>query len=149
MSRYRPWEQKDLLIRLQTFRPRSWFGKPTQISAVTCARYGWINSGPDNLKCEVSSCLSVTARAAGRQMKNRLYCAVLWRVFGPANQAKVVLPGNTEGELSQHFRRIHTLLCSACQACPFVAGLSGVRTSAGVGTYRLLSLARHSVRFKA
>lgn len=52
--RYRPWEQKDLLSRLQTFKPRSWFGKPAQISAVTCARHGWINSGPDNLECEVS-----------------------------------------------------------------------------------------------
>ncbi len=52
-ARYRPWEQKDLLNRLKTFKPRNWFGKPFQVNAVSCARHGWINTGPDNLKCEV------------------------------------------------------------------------------------------------
>ncbi|KAL0032405.1 hypothetical protein WJX79_009776 [Trebouxia sp. C0005] len=51
-ARYRPWEQKDLLNRLKTFKPRSWFGRPLQVNAVSCARHGWINSAPDTLKCE-------------------------------------------------------------------------------------------------
>ena len=52
-ARFRPWEQQDLLHRLHTFKTRTWFGKPSQINALICARHGWINSGPDKLACEV------------------------------------------------------------------------------------------------
>ncbi|DBA96619.1 TPA: hypothetical protein ACH3X1_015480 [Trebouxia sp. C0004] len=62
-ARYRPWEQKDLLNRLKTFRPRSWFGRPLQVNATSCARHGWINSGPDTLKCEFcGECMDLPIR---------------------------------------------------------------------------------------
>lgn len=62
-ARYRPWEQKDLLNRLKTFRPRSWFGRPLHVNAISCARHGWINSGPDTLKCEFcGECMDLPIR---------------------------------------------------------------------------------------
>lgn len=63
-ARYRPWEQKDLLNRLKTFRPRSWFGRPLQVNAISCARHGWINSGPDTLKCEVPNKHVITSASS-------------------------------------------------------------------------------------
>lgn len=55
-ARFRPWEQQDLLHRLHTFKPRTWFGKPAHINALVCARHGWINHGADKLSCEVKAC---------------------------------------------------------------------------------------------
>ena len=103
-ARYRPWEQKDLLSRLRTFKPRTWFGKPLQVNAVSCARHGWINSGPDTLKCEVmSSCIFYLGchQLANQTLTLRCKCfsnAVLRRVPRPAHSAKVVMSASAEGE---------------------------------------------------
>lgn len=63
-ARFRPWEQQDLLHRLHTFKPRTWFGKPAHINALVCARHGWINHGPDKLSCEVQPKSSPVDRRA-------------------------------------------------------------------------------------
>lgn len=80
-ARFRPWEQQDLLLRLHTFKSRTWFGKPSQINALACAIHGWTNTGPDRLACEV--CNDCTRQAAavisGRNMTlTCLISAVLW-----------------------------------------------------------------------
>lgn len=49
----RPWDRGDLYLRLQTFKPSTWFAKPVKVGAQECARRGWENSGEDELTCEV------------------------------------------------------------------------------------------------
>lgn len=49
----RPWDRGDLYLRLQTFKPSTWFAKPVKVGAQECARRGWENSGQDELTCEV------------------------------------------------------------------------------------------------
>ncbi|KAF8389816.1 hypothetical protein HHK36_024335 [Tetracentron sinense] len=48
----RPWDRGDLLKRLATFKSMTWFGKPKVVSAVNCARRGWINVEMDIIACE-------------------------------------------------------------------------------------------------
>ncbi|VFQ78890.1 unnamed protein product [Cuscuta campestris] len=48
----RPWDRGDFYRRLATFKSMSWFGKPQVISALNCARRGWINIDMDTIACE-------------------------------------------------------------------------------------------------
>ncbi|KAK9106833.1 hypothetical protein Syun_022844 [Stephania yunnanensis] len=48
----KPWDRGDLLRRLNTFKSMSWFAKPKVVSAVNCARRGWINVDMDTIACE-------------------------------------------------------------------------------------------------
>ena len=50
--RPRAWDRDDLLRRLHSFRPTTWFLKPPGADPVTCARHGWVNVGADLLACE-------------------------------------------------------------------------------------------------
>ena len=47
----RPWNYSDFLERLSSFTSMSWFAKPSLISALECARCGWVNDGQDKLTC--------------------------------------------------------------------------------------------------
>ena len=47
----RPWDRSDLLLRLATFRARTWFAKPAVCSAGACARRGWHNVSQNVLEC--------------------------------------------------------------------------------------------------
>ncbi|XP_028753817.1 uncharacterized protein LOC114713354 [Neltuma alba] len=51
-SRCRPWDRGDFIKRLATFKSISWFAKPKVVSAVNCARRGWINIDIDTIACE-------------------------------------------------------------------------------------------------
>ncbi|XP_059303330.1 uncharacterized protein LOC132055493 [Lycium ferocissimum] len=48
----RPWDRDDLFRRISTFKSMTWFAKPQAISAVNCARRGWINVDMDTIACE-------------------------------------------------------------------------------------------------
>ncbi|CAN1821733.1 Zinc finger C3HC-type protein 1-like, partial [Linum perenne] len=48
----RPWERGDLLRRLATFNPSSWYGKPKATSSLACAQRGWMNVDVDKIVCE-------------------------------------------------------------------------------------------------
>ncbi|EOA39957.1 hypothetical protein CARUB_v10008645mg [Capsella rubella] len=48
----RPWDRGDLMRRLATFKSMTWFAKPQCISAVNCARRGWVNDDADSIACE-------------------------------------------------------------------------------------------------
>ncbi|CAN1266987.1 Zinc finger C3HC-type protein 1 [Linum perenne] len=48
----RPWDRGDLMRRLATFKSMTWFAKPKVVSAVNCARRGWINVDTDIIACE-------------------------------------------------------------------------------------------------
>ncbi|CAK9147844.1 unnamed protein product [Ilex paraguariensis] len=48
----RPWDRGDLLKRLASFKSMTWFAKPQVVSAVNCARRGWINVEMDIIACE-------------------------------------------------------------------------------------------------
>uniref|UniRef100_A0A2P2KTH8 C3HC-type domain-containing protein n=1 Tax=Rhizophora mucronata TaxID=61149 RepID=A0A2P2KTH8_RHIMU len=48
----RPWDRGDLMRRLATFKSMTWFAKPEVVSAVNCARRGWINVDMDIISCE-------------------------------------------------------------------------------------------------
>lgn len=49
---FKPWDQRRLVARLQTYRPLTWFAKPKDVGPVACASKGWINKGKDLLECE-------------------------------------------------------------------------------------------------
>ncbi|KAF8005792.1 hypothetical protein BT93_K0161 [Corymbia citriodora subsp. variegata] len=48
----RPWDRGDLMRRLSTFKSMTWFAKPKAVSAVNCARRGWVNVDMDIIACE-------------------------------------------------------------------------------------------------
>ncbi|CAK7323147.1 unnamed protein product [Dovyalis caffra] len=54
----RPWDRGDFMRRLATFKSMTWFAKPKAnilsevVSAVNCARRGWINLDTDIIACE-------------------------------------------------------------------------------------------------
>ncbi|KAM0980009.1 hypothetical protein ACFX13_016048 [Malus domestica] len=48
----RPWDRGDLMRRVATFKSMTWFAKPKVVSALNCARRGWINVDADILVCE-------------------------------------------------------------------------------------------------
>lgn len=48
----RPWDRGDLMRRLSTFKSMTWFAKPKAVSAVNCARRGWVNVDMDTIACE-------------------------------------------------------------------------------------------------
>ncbi|KAK0586829.1 hypothetical protein LWI29_013014 [Acer saccharum] len=48
----RPWDRGDLMRRLATFKSMTWFAKPKVVSAVNCARRGWVNVDTDIIACE-------------------------------------------------------------------------------------------------
>ncbi|XP_019189748.1 PREDICTED: uncharacterized protein LOC109184163 isoform X1 [Ipomoea nil] len=48
----RPWDRGDYFRRLATFKSMWWFAKPQVVSAVNCARRGWINVDMDTIACE-------------------------------------------------------------------------------------------------
>ncbi|XP_050236868.1 uncharacterized protein LOC126686712 [Mercurialis annua] len=48
----RPWDRGDLMRRVATFKSMTWFAKPKAVSAVNCARRGWINLDTDIIGCE-------------------------------------------------------------------------------------------------
>ncbi|XP_007036405.2 PREDICTED: uncharacterized protein LOC18604040 isoform X1 [Theobroma cacao] len=48
----RPWDRGDLVRRLSTFKSMTWFAKPKVVSAVNCARRGWVNVDMDIIACE-------------------------------------------------------------------------------------------------
>lgn len=56
----RPWDRGDLLRRLQTYRPATWFCKPKCAGPIACARRGWANTDLDVLSCEVVNCWPFT-----------------------------------------------------------------------------------------
>ncbi|KAF0734671.1 hypothetical protein LEN26_007655 [Aphanomyces euteiches] len=47
-----PNNRKDFQARVATFTTMHWFAKPVELNLLTCARFGWINSGPDELTCK-------------------------------------------------------------------------------------------------
>uniref|UniRef100_A0A6N2L6N1 C3HC-type domain-containing protein n=1 Tax=Salix viminalis TaxID=40686 RepID=A0A6N2L6N1_SALVM len=48
----RPWDRGDLMRRLATYKSMTWFAKPKVVSAVNCARRGWINLDIDIIAFE-------------------------------------------------------------------------------------------------
>lgn len=48
----RPWDRRDLVRRLATFKSMTWFGKPKVVGPVNCARRGWVNVDVDLIACE-------------------------------------------------------------------------------------------------
>ncbi|KAF3437310.1 hypothetical protein FNV43_RR20063 [Rhamnella rubrinervis] len=48
----RPWHRGDLIKRLSTFKSMTWFAKPEGVSALNCARRGWINVEMDIIACK-------------------------------------------------------------------------------------------------
>ncbi|KAF0693583.1 Aste57867_15448 [Aphanomyces stellatus] len=47
-----PNNRKDFQARVATFSTLHWFAKPVELNLLACARYGWINTGPDELSCK-------------------------------------------------------------------------------------------------
>ncbi|PRQ16451.1 putative Zinc finger, C3HC [Rosa chinensis] len=48
----RPWDRGDLMRRVATFKSMTWFAKPKVVSALNCARRGWVNIDVDTIACE-------------------------------------------------------------------------------------------------
>ncbi|KAL6177917.1 hypothetical protein ACLB2K_049438 [Fragaria x ananassa] len=48
----RPWDRGDLMRRVATFKSMTWFAKPKVVSALNCARRGWINIDVDIIACK-------------------------------------------------------------------------------------------------
>ncbi|ETW07647.1 hypothetical protein, variant [Aphanomyces invadans] len=47
-----PNNRADFQARVDTYSSLYWFAKPAELNLLTCARFGWINTGPDELACK-------------------------------------------------------------------------------------------------
>ncbi|EGD82783.1 hypothetical protein PTSG_03433 [Salpingoeca rosetta] len=47
----RPHNKDDFAARVDTFKVTTWFNKPSELSSLQCARFGWTNSKEDTLTC--------------------------------------------------------------------------------------------------
>merc|ERR1719440_2294185 len=52
-QRCRPNDLAAHVWRLATFRAATWFHKPLELSPIECARRGFVNSGHNEIQCEV------------------------------------------------------------------------------------------------
>ena len=50
-SKCKPWDYGMFTKRASTFAVPTWFAKPAEVGPLQCARFGWINIGPDHLEC--------------------------------------------------------------------------------------------------
>jgi C3HC zinc finger-like len=73
----RPWERSDLVRRLRSFRPATWFCKPAPAGPIECARRGWVNAGQDLLSCEVHIYTVVCGQVQQTQLGMSASAAVL------------------------------------------------------------------------
>ena len=65
----RPWSRADFDARVVTYSAVRWFARPGCVSALACARRGWVCTGPDALGCGGCSAalrLALPGDAAGR-----------------------------------------------------------------------------------
>mmetsp|Transcript_29253 Transcript_29253/g.57453 ORF Transcript_29253/g.57453 Transcript_29253/m.57453 type:complete len:392 (-) Transcript_29253:254-1429(-) len=46
-----PWDKTAFAARCKTFVSSRWFAKPEAISPLQCARFGWVNTGVDQIGC--------------------------------------------------------------------------------------------------
>ena len=81
----KPWDRGDLLRRLQSFQPATWFCKPACAGPVACARRGWANTGLDQLTCEVLptsvSCVGVSTLHRGTVRHASASCCELGKLL--------------------------------------------------------------------
>ncbi|GAY60525.1 hypothetical protein CUMW_202680 [Citrus unshiu] len=72
----RPWDRGDLMRRVATFKSMTWFAKPKVVSAVNCARRGWINVDTDTIACESCGALEKAALVFSLKLDNghKLLC---------------------------------------------------------------------------
>ncbi|PSS08305.1 Nuclear-interacting partner of ALK like [Actinidia chinensis var. chinensis] len=72
----RPWDRGDLMRRLATFKSMKWFAKPQVVSAVNCARRGWVNVDVDTIACEACGSLEKAALVFSLKLDNghKLLC---------------------------------------------------------------------------
>ncbi|TXG51525.1 hypothetical protein EZV62_024049 [Acer yangbiense] len=72
----RPWDRGDLMRRLATFKSMTWFAKPKVVSAVNCARRGWVNVDTDIIACESCGALEKAALVFSLKLDNghKLLC---------------------------------------------------------------------------
>ncbi|BBH04076.1 C3HC zinc finger-like protein [Prunus dulcis] len=66
----RPWDRGDLMRRVATFKSMTWFAKPKVVSAINCARRGWINVDTDIIACESCGALEKAALVFSLKLDN-------------------------------------------------------------------------------
>ena len=76
---FRPLNREDFFQRLNTFTAFTWFAKPSELSPLQCARYGWENIEADTLKC--MSCKEILFAGLPpkwevKQCKSKVVCSV-------------------------------------------------------------------------
>ncbi|KAJ4830394.1 hypothetical protein Tsubulata_033983 [Turnera subulata] len=70
----RPWDRGDLMRRLATFKSMTWFAKPKVVSAVNCARRGWINVDMDTIACEACGARLFFTTPASWSQQQGMHC---------------------------------------------------------------------------
>ncbi|XP_072038261.1 zinc finger C3HC-type protein 1-like [Amphiura filiformis] len=68
---FRPLSQDDFFHRVETFKIFTWFAKPSRLSPLVCARYGWENIESDSLKCV--SCKEILYAGLPAQWQTKKY----------------------------------------------------------------------------
>lgn len=85
--------------RLHTFRPLNYFCKPTSVSPIVCARFGWTNTSLDMLKCV--SCKAALVVTINPKIQKRVTREKLIRAYQSklATAHKELCPFRFDAEL--------------------------------------------------
>lgn len=160
----RPTNLGDHRRRLGTFRTHWWFNKPVAVSPIECARHGWINVGPDTVKCECCGTDLSVERDGETWLVNGLPLslegpsAIAWAEalaggHGPfcpwrSHEAGIADPTKlADGELveavDERMRGLHSFLCW-CPALDWGSGgcEGGTRCADASGVQEIEALAR-------
>lgn len=172
----RPWSTDDYSTRVETYTALRWFSKPTRLSPLQCARFGWICHASDALRCVSchASCapnddddapeslphargcpwtqISCPIRFASAPMDadgmRRQYRAALPRLFRLRR-----VPALAPDSLARHLRVLRALPLYANFECPVVEKCDTLRclavygwSASADGESLLCELCRRSVR---
>ncbi|KAK4775297.1 hypothetical protein SAY86_010232 [Trapa natans] len=119
----RPWDRGDLIRRLSTFKSMTWFAKPKVVSAVNCARRGWVNVDMDTIACEACGArifFSISSSCSREQVEkaalvfslkldngHKLFCP--W-IDNTCDETLAQFPPTTPQVLADQYRERSTLL---------------------------------------
>ncbi|KAJ9084000.1 hypothetical protein DSO57_1028724 [Entomophthora muscae] len=109
----RPWSLLDLLGRMATFKLATWRTKPSGLDASNCARYGWINSASDIIKCYACNAQVESPTEAG-QLVDRHGGTCPWRTSF-CNEKLYSIPQTTFWNLAEETQNQINLLANHLQ----------------------------------
>ncbi|XP_048729305.2 protein starmaker-like [Ostrea edulis] len=150
------WNKDAFFQRVQTFSITTWFGKPSELSPLQCAKYGWINSESDMLQCVVCRAVICAALPVNYDPKVYQSCvkkltdkltsaheyACKWR-SNPTPDSLIRVPTHSKAEVKEEFNKRLQSLLPCGNKLPYI-NITTMETQ-GVTDETLITLVQHQL----